>query len=455
MDSSAPSSSAAGTSLPPGPAHRPWHTIHAILHPDDALADLQKRYGDPFCTRAISGPTVVTCSPQGARCLLTADPDNFGVADPELTLPLLGDKSLLLISGETHRAERKLLGPPFHGDRMRAYGGLMRDIARKYAAALPLHTPFRAIDTTQAISLEVILRAVFGVESDRLDGFRQVIIDLVAAFGPLIIFFRQLRRPLFGLGPWDRFIMQRDLLDRMLDDEMSRRTTEPKERNDILSLLMAARQEDGTPLPRNQLRDELVTLLFAGHETTGLSLSWALYHLLRSPQTLLKLRQELAEHPQAVASQPDVLTQLPYLSAVCSETLRLHPLAPIIPPRLLQRPFEFLGYKLPAGIKLTVATMRLHKREDLYPEPLAFRPERFIGHTFSPFEYMPFGGGIRRCLGAAFAMYEMKIVLATLISSCRLELASDEPVYEVRRNAVMAPSNGVKLIVKERLSTAS
>lgn len=415
---------------------------------------MQERYGDPFCTSAISGPTIITCTPEGARALLTADPELFTVADPELLLPLLGDKSLLLLSGEVHRTERKLLGPPFHGDRMRAYGTLMRDIALKYAAALPLNTPLRALDTTQSISLEVILRAVFGVDSDRVEDFRRVIIDLIAAFGPLLIFFPKLRRSLFGLGPWDRFTARRDRLNRMLEEEMSRRSAAPAQsqnRHDILSLLMAARQEDGSPLPRNHLRDELITLLFAGHETTGLSLAWALYHLHRSPEVLAKLREELAAHPQAVTSQPDVLTQLPYLTAVCHETLRLHPLAPVIPPRELRRPFEFLGYTLPAGLKITVGTMRLHKREELYPDPLTFRPERFIGRTFSPFEYMPFGGGVRRCLGAAFALYEMKIVLATLLSSCRIELASHEPVREVRRNAVMAPSGGVQLVIKERI----
>lgn len=440
--------------LPPGPPNRPWYTLATILDPDTMIARWLARYGDPFCTSVISGPTVVTCSPEGARSLLTADPDSFAVADPELMLPLIGDKSVLLLSGEQHRTERKLLGPPFHGDRMRAYGALMREIALKYAAAWPLNTPLRALDTTQPISLEVILRAVFGVESDRVDAFRQVIIELVNSFGPLLIFLRALRRPLWGLGPWDRFVAKRDLLDRMLDEEMRRRAAEPKERHDILSLLMAARREDGSPLDRQHLRDELVTLLFAGHETTGLSLAWALYHLHRSPEVLAKLRAELAGSQAALTSQPDAVTQLPYLSAVCSETLRLHPLAPIVPPRLVKRPFEFLGYTLPPGTLVTVGTTRLHKREDLYPDPLAFRPERFIGRTYSPFEYMPFGGGVRRCLGAAFALYEMKIVLAAIVESCRLELASNEPVREIRRNAIMAPSNGVQLVLRERLPGA-
>ena len=437
--------------LPPGPPSNPWLTLNAILRPDVMMTRWLEQYGDPFCTSVISGATVISCSPEGARCLLTADPDYFGVADPELMLPLLGDKSLLLLSGEQHRSERKLLGPPFHGDRMRAYGALMREIALKYAARWPLHTPFRALDTTQSISLEVILRAVFGVESDRVEAFRQVIIDLVKSFGPLLIFVRALRRPLLGLGPWDRFVALRDRVDRMLDEEMQRRAAAPQERQDILSLLMAARHEDGSPLDRQHLRDELITLLFAGHETTGLSLSWALYHLHREPEVLAKLRKELADCPPELADKPDAVAQLPYLSAVCSETLRLHPLVPVMPPRLVKRPFPFLGYTLPPGTLVTIGTTRVHKRPELYPEPLAFRPERFLGRTYSPFEYLPFGGGVRRCLGAAFAMYEMKIVLAALVESCRLELASPEPVREVRRNAVMAPANGVQLVLRERL----
>jgi cytochrome P450 len=439
--------------LPPSLPRTPWGLWKVITDPDAILAEAVARCGDPFTDRLAGPATVFSATPEAARRLLTADPDLFEVPNRELMAPLVGDGSLALLVGARHRAERKLLNPHFHGGRMRAYGTLLRDITRRHISGLRVSDTFRMLDITQAISVEVILRAVFGVSSNRLDAFHHAVIDFVKAFSAPLVFFQGLRRPLAGIGPWDRFIEVRNRLHQMMDEETAQRreaVQAGRDPQDILGLLVRARYDDGSAMTQQQLRDELITLLFAGHETTAIALAWALYHLHKAPAMLERLRRELktlGDEPE-----PEAVTQLPYLTALCKETLRLHPVAPILPPRQVREPFEFMGYNLPPGTLISIATLRLHKREDLYPAPLSFLPERFLQRSFTPFEYMPFGGGTRRCIGSEFAMYEMKMVLATLLSDCRLSLASDEIPREARRNLVLGPSNGVPMLLTARLS---
>lgn len=441
-------------SLPPAGAWRPWHIIQTMLDPDAALLRLVRDVGDPFTDRTLPTPMVFSCTPEGARQLLTADPDLFAVPDPDLLAPFLGIHSLLLLVGDRHRAERKLLNPHFHGDRMRAYGDVVAEIAEAQAASWRLGERFTVLDATQAISLEVILRAVFGVGSDRIDAFRRAVLQFVGTLTPPLFFFRWLRRDLGGRGPWSDFLRARAQLDAMLDAEIARRRQgDLVGQHDILSLLLQARYEDGGAMSPAQLRDELVTLLFAGHETTAIALAWALYFLHRHPETLQKLLAELA----TLGPRPshEAVATLPYLSAVCNETLRLHPVVPILPPRQLRRPFHFQGYDLPPDLLVSIGTMRLHKREDLYPDPYRFHPDRFVGRSYSAFEYMPFGGGVRRCIGASFALYEMKIVLATILPRHRLILQTHGPVRAQRRNAVMGPSRDLRMALIQRDSPPS
>jgi len=438
-------------SLPPGPRPTPWGLYQVIHEPGPLIAEQIRRYGDPFTERFVGFSTVFSCNPEAARRLLTADPDLFEVPNPDQLVPLLGKDSVLFLIGARHRAERKLLNPHFHGGRMRAYGQLIREITRRQLAAWRVSDRFRMLDTTQAISLEVILGAVFGVDSDRLNDFRTAVLDFVNAFTAPLVFVKRLRRPLFGVGPWDRFVQARQKLDRMIDDEVARRkpATDDRQRQDILSLLVSARYEDGSAMTREQIRDELVSLLFAGHETTAVSLAWTLYHLHRQPATLERVRGEVT----ALGSEPDLeeIVQLPYLTAVCKESLRLHPVVPILPPRQVREPFEFLGYTLPPKTLVSIGTIAMHRREDLYPAPDSFNPERFLSRTYSPFEYLPFGGGTRRCIGAEFAMYEMKIVLATMLTECRLSLATQEPVRQRRRGLVLGPAGGVPMLLTGRV----
>ena len=438
--------------LPPGPRPTPWLTLQAMLDPDAVLRKFAVEYGDPVTDRSVGRPVVFSSTPEGARQLLTADPDTFAVPDPEFLTPLIGEHSVLFLVGARHRAERKLLNPHFHGDRMRAYGEAIAEIVERHHTAWRISEPWSALDQMQSISLEVIIRTVFGVEHARVPEFRQAVIAWVEAFSPFLVFFRGLRS--LPVGPWAKMQRARAAIDRLLDEEITARRQALSGGatlgQDILSRLITARYDDGSAMTDAQLRDELITLLFAGHETTAITLCWALYYLHRDPALLARVRAELAGlgKPLPVEAVPS----LPLLSAVVNETLRLHPVVPILAARQLNRPFVFLGYELPPGTLVSIGTLRLHKREDLYPNPYAFVPDRFLARSFSAFEFMPFGGGVRRCIGASFALYEAKIVLATLLTTCELSLATDRPVRDRRRNLVLGPSKNLRFVLASRRS---
>jgi cytochrome P450 len=431
---------------PPGPRYfNPFSFVRSLSDPTDFMLETRRRYGDTYRLPTIFGPIVVTGHPEGIRAMFTANADTFAPYQAESTSPLFGETSLALVTGARHRRDRKLLSPPFHGARMRAYGAIMADGAARAAAAWTRGEPFRMLDATQSISLEVILRAVFGLDhaSARGQAVREAVIRYVGSIRPQFLFLSWMRRDLSGLSAWARFKRARDHLDALLYDAMAERRREPRERDDILSLLMSARDEDGGAMSDVELRDALLTLLFAGHETTAVALAWALYWLHRDPDELGRVLAEIdALGPSADA---EAIAALPYLDAVCQESLRIYPIAPEIP-RLLVEPLRLLSFPLPAGTAVMASVILLHNREDLYPEPTRFRPSRFLERKFTPFEYIPFGGGARRCIGAAFALYEMKIVLATILRGSRLRLAGAEPVKPSRRGFTMGPAGGVPMI---------
>lgn len=433
--------------LPPGSKLPP--TLQSLRYARDAYGYLERqqlKYGDPFHASTANGEVVITGSPAGIQQIYTADPDTFVPFAPQAVDFLLGVNSMLLLSGARHRRERKLLMPAFHGDRMRAYGETIRAAAHAVARTWPKGQSFVFQGSSQWVSLEVIIRAVFGVtEPARVEEFRRALIELVDATAPSLLFFPALRRSFGGLGPYARFERVRQRLDFLLAAEVAARRSRPEDPGeDILGRMLAARYEDGAAMSSDELRDELITLLFAGHETTGIALAWAVYWVLRDPAVYARLLAELdaaGERPE-----PEALAKLPYLDAVCCEALRLHPIVADVP-RTLARPFELGGYTLPPGMGVVAATALLHVRPDLYPQPQVFRPERFLERKFSPFEYTPFGGGARRCLGAAFAMYEMKIVLATLLRHHALRLDERRPVQPARRNLVLGPATGVRVVL--------
>ena len=421
-----------------------YHTFQYLRDPYAHNARVLAKFGDPAEIPTLGGPFVITGDPEGVKQIFGADPDLFEVWASEAMEPVLGSASVLLVAGARHKRDRKLLTPPFHGARMRAYGDIMVEVTRGEAARWRREKPFPIQDATQAISLEVILRAVFGItESARIAEFRDGVIELIDSFRPVLIFFRFLRHDLGGRGPWARFLRASKRFDAMIYAEIEQRRAQKATRDDILSMLLDARYDDGAAMSDVELRDQLNTLLLAGHETTATGLAWAMYWLHAHPEIRTRLLRDI----DALGATPsaDALAQLPYLDAVCAESLRLNPILPDVS-RLLRAPMELRGRTLPAGTAVGTAISSLHMREDLYPEPTRFRPERFIERKFSPFEYVPFGGGARRCIGAAFAMYEMKIVLGTVFREHRFRLATAAPVLPVRRSITMGPADGVPMV---------
>jgi unspecific monooxygenase len=411
------------------------------------------RYGDCFTAKLSSSLTYVFFShPQAIEKIFTADPKQFGVTS--ILRRTVGDNSLILLEGDRHQQQRQLLMPPFHGERMRAYGQLIFQIAEQLTSQWTKGSDITIRPFMQEISLQVILQAVFGLnQGERCQQLKPLLISLLNfTSSPLIFalaFIPALMQDFGPLSPGRHFIRRKQNIDRLLYAEIHERREHPEPSNsDILTLLLSARDEAGQPMTDEELRDELITLLLAGHETTATAMTWALYWIHRLPEVKEKLLQEL----DTLGNNPDpsAITRLPYLNAVCSETLRIYPIVLATTPRIVKSPLQILDYKLEPGTILFPCVYLTHRREDLYPEPEQFKPERFLERQFSPYEYLPFGGGNRRCIGAAFALYEMKLVLATVLSRFELALADNRPVKPVRRGVTMAPAGGVKMVVKGR-----
>jgi cytochrome P450 len=376
--------------------------------------------------------------------LFTAEPDTFLALGAELLGPIIGESNLILLSGERHRAMRKLQLPPFHGARMRAYGQLMLDAAEEHAARWQRGRPIPVHRTMQEISLQVILEAVLGLREQKArEAFQEAVLSVISALKPTFMFVPALRRPMLGLSAWARFQRKREHIAALFQEELRARRATPEPREDILSLLLAARYEDGTALTDDELLTQMMNLTVAGHETTASSLAWAFHHIHRNPRVKARLVEELRSLPEPL--DPEAVTRLPYLEAVCSETLRLEPVAPLIG-RMLRKGLTLQGYELAPGTAVGVSILQVHRRADLFPEPERFLPERFLERSYTPFEYLPFGGGARRCLGAAFALYEMKLVLAAILRKYDLRPASAAPVRVAVRNTTVGPRREVELL---------
>jgi cytochrome P450 len=429
--------------LPPGPRSALLTTLAYLRDPYGTLLDA-RRHGDPHGWPTFLGNMVVTSDPAGVRALFSAEPDTFLAMGAELLGPLLGESNLILLSGERHRAMRKLQMPPFHGARMRTYGQLIVDTAEAHTErwsgldSIPVHR------TMQEISLEVILRAVLGLhDAAAREELKAAILALIAALKPSFMFAKVLRRPLGGLSPWARFVRCRQHATSLFAAELRARRESQEPRDDILSLLLSARYEDGTALSDDELMTQMMNLIVAGHETTASTLAWAFQHIHRAPAVRARLVEELRALP-ASPLDPETVAHLPYLDAVCSETMRLTPVVTLVG-RQLRQGMTLQGYELPAGGHVGIAILQVHRRPELYPEPEVFRPERFLERTFSPFEYLPFGGGARRCIGAAFAVYEMKLVLATALRKFDLRLASAAPFQVAVRNTTVGPREEIRM----------
>jgi cytochrome P450 family 110 len=442
-----------GRKLPPGPkTPQVLRMVSAIFRPTQTLEDYDRRYGDLFTLGAPGNAPLIICNHPSHLQEIFSHASQFesGRSNENLRV-LLGNQSLILLDGDRHQRQRQLLTPPFHGERMRAYGQIIRQVTQQVIDEWQINHPFLVRQPMQTITLRVILRAVFGLqEGDRYEQLRQLLSALLESVSsPMsasVLFFRGLQKDLGAWSPWGRFVRLKQQVDRLLYAEIrERRTQFDPTRTDILSLLMAARDETGQPLTDEELHDELMTLLVAGHETTASALTWALYWIYTRADIHAKLLQELETVDQD--TEPTTIAQLPYLSAICQETLRIYPIAMFAFPRVSKTAFRLEGYEFAAGTWFLPCIYLTHQRSDLYPEPKQFKPERFLERQFSPYEYFPFGGGNRRCIGLAFAQFEMKLVLATIVSQFQLALAYDRPVRPVRRGLTLAPPADLKMKV--------
>ena len=431
---------------PPGPrAPAALQAIAYARNPLGFLAQCQRRYGDIFTVRfPYFGQIVYVARPDLVKAVFTGSPSVFHAGEANATVlePALGPNSVLTLDDEPHMRQRKLLLPPFHGERVRRYGELIVAVTREEMESWPVGEPFAMRPHTQRITLAVILKAVFGVHDEDRRQRAEALIDEFARRVGLITSFPFLRRSLGRFSPWARFVRSREALDAFIYEEIALRRSEPghEERDDVLSLLLGARDEEGEPMTDRELRDELVTVLGAGHETTATGLAWAVERLTRNPRVLERLRASLA------AGEED------YMAATVKETLRARPVIVDVA-RKLKAPATIGEYELPAGTFVLPAIAALHYREDVFPQPERFRPERFLDGKADNYAWIPLGGGVRRCIGAAFAEYEMRTILREVVE--RAELRPAEPVAEkVRvRNITLAPARGGRVVLERPLGS--
>ena len=415
-----------------------------------------QRYGDIFNAPVIGERDVVLfiSNPQALGRIFANDTRQFITPPNQHMQPLVGDYSIFTLSGSRHRRERKLLMPPFHGERMQTYGQLICGLVDKAMSSLSVGTQFSARQLAQEISLEVILKVVFGIDrEERFDRLKLLFVKLTDSLqSPSIaglFFFPSLQKDWGVRSPWGYLRSLQRQVSKLVYAEIGERRSHGRAGSDILSLLISARDETGQPISDAELHDELITLLLAGQDTTATAIAWALYAIHRHPQVGEKLLVELNQLGKA--PDPTTILRLPYLTAVCHETLRLFPVAVLTVPREVKEPVELMGYPLEPGMRLYGCIYLTHQRPELYPEPKLFQPERFLERQFSPYEFIPFGGGARRCIGEALASFEMKLVLAIMLSGYRLALANRSPEYPVRRGITFAPAKGVQMVLSEKL----
>ena len=401
----------------------------------------QDRYGDMFTIRiAYEGTWVMLADPEAIKQVFTGDPRVFHAGEGnEILAPLLGRNSLLVLDEKRHMSQRRLLLPPFHGERMQGYAQIMGEIAAREIDSWPTGTPYKLRPRMQALTLEIILRTVFGVdgaEAAKLADLRESLRDFLDMttnprfLAPLLVVGPKRVR---GVSPFRRRI---DRVDELIYREITerRRAEDLEERDDVLSMMIGATHEDGSPMSDVEIRDELLTLLVAGHETTATSLAWAVERLVRSPDKLDRLRAEVGEGRDE------------YLTATIQETLRLRPVISIVL-RKLTEPVEIGGYELPAGVSVAPSVYLVHRNPEIYPEPDRFLPERFLDNPPGTYTWIPFGGGVRRCLGASFAQFEMAVVLKELVKRHQIRPANPKSERVFRRAITETPRHDAQVIL--------
>jgi cytochrome P450 family 135 len=423
----------------PGPrSPRLLQTLLGVMRPLEARRGTRERHGALFRTNdAIAGEMFHIANRDLIEQVFKWKPAQYNVGEPrQLMEPVTGPSSILLLDGGHHMRMRKLMLPPFHGEAIAHYAKLIEQITNREIETWRQGQTIRTRTVAQRITMEVIIRAVFGITDPERIAELQRVLPRLSSPNPLLLLVQKDMGP---RSPWGRFIRLRDHVDRLLYEEIERRRDDPDRdtRTDILSLLLSARDEAGDPLTDRELRDELITILLAGHETTATSIGWAFERLLRTPDALDRLSREV-----------DAGGSGDYLDAVIKETLRVRPVVPEVF-RATTAATELGGYLFPPGAQLAASILLVQLDPGLYPpDPHAFRPERFLEGAPEPYTWIPFGGGVRRCLGAAFATLEMEIVISTILSRTRLRAPRAKSEKARFRGVTMLPSRGGQAIVE-------
>jgi cytochrome P450 len=432
-------------SLPPGPRYPSF--IQGIGFWTRPLASLERnraRYGKRFTIRIPNAPPfVIVTDPADVKAVFTAKPDVLHPGEGAGVLaPVVGRNSVILLDEGAHMEQRKLMLPAFHGERMERLTGLMVEVASREVAGWPRNEPIEMHPRMQALTLEIILRAVFGLKpGPRLDGLRERLRAMLE-FGDRPV---SLLPPTEGtliyrlaerVGPFLQFLRLQEQADELIFELIDERRRDGSGGDDVLAMLLEARHEDGSPMDQQELRDELMTLLVAGHETTASALAWAFSRLPRHPHVVARLVDEIS------SDNGDA-----YLTATIQEVLRRRPVLPNNAPRLVKQPVEIGGWHYPVGCAIVPNAYLVHHDPDTYPDPYEFRPERFLDTPPGTYTWIPFGGGRRRCLGASFAMLEMKIVLGAVLPACTLSAAGDGLELPRRRNITIRPAAGAVAVL--------
>jgi len=414
------------------------------------LRQCRERYGKRFTIKLpATPPFVMLTDPAEVKEVFTAPPDVLRPGQGARVLePIVGTNSVLLLDEGAHMEQRKLMLPAFHGERMERLASLMEEVTAEELAGLPRDAAVELHPRMQELTLKIILRAVFGLDPGaRFDAIRERLQEMLV-FGDRPISLAPppkdsvAARILERVGPFAHFVRTQAEVDELIFELIAERRREGAERDDVLAMLLEARHEDDSPMSEQEIRDELMTLLVAGHETTATTLAWAFERLAQDPRVLARL-------VEAVEGDDDA-----YLTATIQETLRIRPVLPTVAPRLVVKPIEVGGWSYPTGCSLVLNGYLLHHDPDIYPDPFAFRPERFLDESPGTYTWIPFGGGRRRCLGASFAMLEMKIVLRQALSTLTLQPASEHAEVARRRNITVRPSGGARAVLSERRRAA-
>jgi cytochrome P450 len=425
--------------LPPGPrAPKLVQTIGWWTRTPAYLERLRRRYGSRFTMRLLGQPPAVFLSdPADMRALFTAPPDVLHPGEgARLLEPIVGTNSVILLDEDAHLEQRKLMLPAFHGERMQRLLGLMEELTEREVSSWPVSEPVVLHPRLQRLTLEIILRAVFGLdEGPRLERLRDRLTDVLEFSESPVSMLPAAQRMLRGRGRFGRFERDRAEVDAELVALMNERRSDGAERDDVLAMLLEARHTDGTPMTDPEIRDELMTALVAGHETTASSLAFAFEQIARAPHV-----------PERIASGDDA-----YLEATINEVLRRRPVLPNPEPRLVMQPIEIGDWTYPAGILLFASALLIHHDPAIYPDPYAFRPERFLDTKPGTYTWLPFGGGRRRCLGASFALLEMRVVLRAAAARFTFTPATP-PRPTGRRMITLTPGDGATVTLAHRVA---